>query len=642
MKKIIALILAAVLLAGLVSAQAEEPGKYELLKVGTTTPFSGNFLHEALGNNISDQDVRKMIHGYSLVYWNADTGSYQFNDSLVTGVSVSEDDQSYTLSLAQGLTYNDGTPITVRDYAFTLLLMASYELKRASGVQGDISRILGGREYQEGQKNELAGFRILDDYMMTVTVDPSYIPYFYQLKVLDIAPLPISVIAPNCKVRDDGEGVYISGPFSEEMLTETLLNPETGYMSHPSVTSGPYMLTAYDGNMVTLELNEAYIGDEDGTKPTIPKITVQAVDSNQLIDRLTAGEIDLAVRCTRKDQIQAGISLVGGGDHRMSAYSRAGLSYISFCAESGATADGRVRQAISMCLDKANFTDQYTGAYGTTVKGYYGIGQWMFLMVQRMASGSIETGGEGAEGEEEDLSDLTMDAVPEVEFDPEGARELLEEAGWNLNENGDPYDAEAGGTRYLKAGENLIPLKLKMIYPEENASLPILEQTFTPYLAQAGIELETEAKPMPDLLEMYYGHTTRDCDMILLGTNFGDVFDPSGEYDENGTSRLNGITDSGLREMAISMRSTEPGLSTEYCRRWLAYMARRATVIPEIPLYSDAYLDFHIAALQKYEPAVTGCWAVALQDAILSDYIPEEEAETEEPAELEEGEEIFD
>ena len=80
---------------------------------------------------------------------------------------------------------------------------------------------------------------------------------------------------------------------------------------------------------------------------------------------------------------------------------------------------------------------------------------------------------EGAEGEEEDLSDLTMDAVPEVEFDPEGARELLEEAGWNLNENGDPYDAEAGGTRYLKAGENLIPLKLKMIYPEENASLPI-------------------------------------------------------------------------------------------------------------------------------------------------------------------------
>ena len=61
MKKIVALILTCVLLLGLVSAHAEEPGKYDRLNVGVTTPFSGNFLDDALGSNLCDQDVRNLI-----------------------------------------------------------------------------------------------------------------------------------------------------------------------------------------------------------------------------------------------------------------------------------------------------------------------------------------------------------------------------------------------------------------------------------------------------------------------------------------------------------------------------------------------------------------------------------------------------
>ena len=66
MKKIIALLLSCVLLLGLVSAHAEEAGKYDRLTVGVTTPFTGNFLDDVLGSNICDQDVRMLIHGYSL------------------------------------------------------------------------------------------------------------------------------------------------------------------------------------------------------------------------------------------------------------------------------------------------------------------------------------------------------------------------------------------------------------------------------------------------------------------------------------------------------------------------------------------------------------------------------------------------
>ena len=61
MKKLLALILTVSLLLGLVSVHAEEPAKYERLNVGTFTAFSGNFFSEALGNNISDLDVRRLI-----------------------------------------------------------------------------------------------------------------------------------------------------------------------------------------------------------------------------------------------------------------------------------------------------------------------------------------------------------------------------------------------------------------------------------------------------------------------------------------------------------------------------------------------------------------------------------------------------
>ena len=84
MKKILVLILAVSLLMGVVSVHAEETGKYDRLIVGTTTPFSGNFLSDAMGSNIMDQDVRRLIHGYHLVTWDSASGAYQFNEQLVS------------------------------------------------------------------------------------------------------------------------------------------------------------------------------------------------------------------------------------------------------------------------------------------------------------------------------------------------------------------------------------------------------------------------------------------------------------------------------------------------------------------------------------------------------------------------------
>ena len=615
MKKIIALLLTCALLLGLASAHAEGTEKYDRLTVGVTTPFTGNFLDDVLGSNLADQDVRMLIHGYSLVEWDQEKGSYEFSRPQVTTATASSDNLTYTFAITDDMKYNDGTPITARDYAFTLLLLGSPELKEAAGARGDISRIKGGSDYQNGTAKELAGFKLVGDYEFAITIDSAYYPYFYQLKVLDVSPLPIDVIAPGCTIQKSGNGVKINGPFSADLLKKTLLDPETGYISHPSVTSGPYQLTAYDGESVTLDLNKNFLGDEEGEKPEIPQIVIKTTDPDSLINDLNTGALDLAVRCVRADQIANGMAMVGD-DFKMESYMRAGLSFISFCAEKGPTSDVNVRKALAMCMDKEALTRAYNGGFGMTVNGYYGIGQWMF----RMANGAILQDEE----DESDWSDLTISRITGYDLDVEGAGELLNAAGWNLDQNGGAYST---GVRYRKEGDALVPLELKLIYPEENGAGPLLQETFIDNLAQAGVKLDIEPMPWEDLLQRYYRQTERDCDMILLGTNFGEVFDPSGEYDEDGTSVRNGITDPALRELAITMRSTEPGEAAEYCRRWLAYLEERTAVAAEIPIYSDAYLDFHISALQHYNASPTGQWAMAVQTAILSDYVPEEETE---------------
>ena len=630
MKKIISVILALVVFFSCCAGageDAETESMYGHLTVGVTTAFSGNFLADAMGSNISDQDVRKLLHSYHLVTWDSENGVYNTNDQVVTALVGSSRSNTYIFTIAQDLTYSDGTPITARDYAFSFLLLTSGALKEASGLRENGSRVLGWTDYDQGTAATVTGFRITGDYQISITIAPEYTPYFYEMKTLDIFPLPIHVIAPGCEVRDDGDGIYLSGDLSAELLEKTLLDAESGYASHPSVVSGPYRMTGagFDGNTVWLTLNPEYKGDEEGSKPVITNLTVRYVHSRDLLSALAAGDIDLAVRCARTEMIRTGQALAATEDFALRSYSRNGLGFISFCGEKGPTADPDVRRAVAMCLDKEGLVSEYLGSMGTPVKGYYGIGQWMFPMTRGMIPDAwIEAAGEGASWD-----DMTLDGVTEYTLDPEAARTLLDMAGWNLNADGEPWSE---GIRHRREGDTLVPLQLTLIYPDDNLAGPLLDEYFTPYLTEAGIGIEYVSCSMPVLLKKYYALNERDCDMIMLGSNFQDVFDPSVNYDEFGKDVLNGITDPELADLALEMRGTDPGDPAEYVRRWIRYLERRSEVLPEITLYSNAYMDFFTSSLQNYNPGSYSAWSEALLYAYLSDAAEENES----------GEELFD
>ncbi len=600
----------------------EETGKkkdYEQLTVGSTTALTGAFFTDMWGNGAADLDVRTLLHGYGLIRWNAADGIFEADPSVISGVVATEDssgNRTFTISLYSDLKYSDGTQVSAADYAFAILLTASPEVEQIGGRIGKSSFILGYDAYCSGEKNTLEGLRILGERELAVTIRSDYLPYFYELGLLNFTPAPISVIAPGCTVKDDGEGAYISSegapePFSAQLLQKTILDSETGYLSHPSVVSGPYVLTSFDGLEASFEINPMYKGDSKGNKPSIEKIRYVLADNETMVDELQSGRIGLLNRVSAAETVQQGIALVNGkdGGFSMSSYPRSGMSFISFCGETAAGGSNPVRQAVAYCLDREAVTKGYEGTLGVAMDCYSGLGQWMY-------QAQPEKYGQSLEGI------MIYDDGAGMEENVKAAAGLLEADGWTLNEAGEPFDAAADPVRYKKTDAGLEKLSMTLLYPEGSRIGGLLEENLAAYAAQAGMEIILQSEDMGNLLARYYGREERTCDMMFLATNFDMVFDPAEDFtEENGQMcwKNTHIPADGLEKLAVDMRRTKPGDLETYYGKWVAFQEEFTSLLPVIPVYSNVYFDFYTDALKGYEPSENITWPTGITGAALSD-----------------------
>ncbi len=627
----------------------------EQLVVGNPTPMEGNFFTDMWGTNTSDMDVRELLNAYNLVYWNQEEGVFAVNPDVVSGTMVMDDgegNKTYVLTLYRDLRYSDGTAITARDYAFSILLQISPLVVELGGKPARQDYILGYHAYAKGDVKELAGLRVIADDELMITIPAEFSTFFFDLGLLNCYPCPIHIIAPGCEVKDEGNGAFIEGDFTVSLLEETILDPETGYRSHPSVVSGPYVLTSYDGESAEFEVNPYYKGDVGGNAPMIKKLKLVCVKNEEMIEKLASGEVGLLNKVARADIITEGTALVGSGEYIMTNYPRVGMTFTAFCCEKPTVSSKAVRQAVSYCMDRDSIIADYTGSYGIRIDGYYGLGQWMYQMISGTVGYPVqEPEDESADAQkayEEELAaweKLSMDVVPSYTLDVEKANELLDQDGWTLNEQGQPRSE--GEIRCRETDGTLIPLKLKLAVAKDNTISESFAKYFTPYLAQAGIELEIVKISMKDLLDQYYHRSERTVDMLYLGTSFDTMFDPEPYFrpvKENQTTwNYTEVNDEVLHKSTIDMRCTAPGNALEYCQKWLEFQKCFMDSVPMIPLYSNVYFDFSSGVLHHYYPNESVSWSRAILSSFLSDQDdPEEEEETDEEEELGEDEMIFD
>ena len=377
---------------------------YDELVVGATMPMLGAFSFGNWGNSTSDASVRKLIHGYNLVEWDPGRGGFHLNPNVVTGQLVEAEENGnhiYHMMIADDLYYSDGTQITAYDYAFSFLLRMSPVLVELGGYPTSMSYLVGYSEYISGASGVLTGIRVTGPTQMSVSISGEYLPFFYEVGLLDCYPYPASLIAPGCEVQDDGTGVYLSKALDAEQLRATLLDPENGYLSHPSVTSGAYRLVSYDGEEARFELNEYYKGNSEGVKPVIPRVVFRRADPETMVSELGEAKFGLLNKVTLSKTIQEGTQLIADtGRYTDFAYPRPGLSFIAFNTERSGVAQALVRRAIAACLDKDGLTADYTGPYGLKADGFYGLGQWMFQILNGTNTPEAPEGASDEEAEQ--------------------------------------------------------------------------------------------------------------------------------------------------------------------------------------------------------------------------------------------------
>lgn len=642
-----------------------EPAVPSFLRVANPTATKGDFFSDMFGNSTSDIDVRALLHGYNLVNWDQEQGEYVIDPSVVRSYRITLDEEgnkTYHFLLCDDLFFSNGAPITAWDYAFSWLLTISPEVEEIGGNIYHADRLLGFEDYFNGTDAALRGIHVESDREFSVTLSHDFLPYFYEVGLLICVPYPIGVIAPGCRVYDDGEGVYIADEadktsrsgYTADLLRCTILDPATGYNSHPAVCSGPYVLDSYDGVNCRFSRNpyfkgawagevypilapeEAVTEDECGylVKPSIEEIEFTVADLDGLAEAFDQGSLQLVNKVSYVPAIE---ELEEKDTLRNDSYPRVGLSFVTFSYERPTVSEKAVRQAIAYCMDRDQLTYDYCGDNGMRVDGYYGMEQWEYLLVSGRTAPPVRQLEEGEivpeeqqgfknlyAGDEQEYKKmvkawkaLTLKDLTLYQVNMDKANRRLEKAGWTLNSEGKPWKSGKEQLRCKKIDGELVALDLTLMVPEGNHIVDTMQQNWIDNLNACGIGLTIVETPMTELLQSFRRETPRTTDLIYLATNFQTVEDPSVAYSADpseGHVQWNNIysDDETLYELALDMRRTEPGDVYNYVKKWIAFQQRYNDVLPAIPVYSNYYYDFYVPELQGYNVTSHVTWSQAI------------------------------
>lgn len=230
---------------------------------------------------------------------------------------------------------------------------------------------------------------------------------------------------------------YLSDPYG------CIIDMEAGITEDGIVAgTGPYIAESLvSGEQLNLVKNQEYWDGEPG----FDEITVRTIsDGDTLTMALQSGEIDAAYGMP-----YASYPLFENEDYTFSscATSRAFFAHMNFA--SPVIQDAAVRKAIAMGIDKEGFVNTLLEGNGYAAVGTY--------------PDSFSFGG---------------DAVTAESYDPEGAKKVLEEAGWT--------DSDGDGIRE-KAGKEL---KIRWLTYPSRQELPLLAEFAQATLKEIGMDVQ--------------------------------------------------------------------------------------------------------------------------------------------------------
>lgn len=315
--------------------------------------------------------------------------------NLAETIDIAPDSTVYTFTLRQGATFNDGTPLTSADVIFTFERALD---KRVGSIwTGRLQGIQGAAEYGAQQADAVAGLEAPDERTVRITLvgpDSAFLPVLADFSGLGILPK------------------HILGEVAPDQLVNHAFNLA------PTVGAGPFTFVRYETDQfVELMANPNYWGGA----PAVETIFLRILQADIAVAELERGSLDLmSVSFDDAERLAAseGITVVSVESPSMDSMSlNLDLEYFQ---------DKRLRQAMMYAIDRQSITQQiYKGNAVVRNSPIFGP-DWMGV----------------------------PEGLNEYAFNPDTARQLIADAGWDTNRTVEMMFNPSGNATFT----NMVPI----------------------------------------------------------------------------------------------------------------------------------------------------------------------------------------
>ena len=612
MKKMLAMLLALCMILSMAPAMAESAAEKGTIIYGSTTEIGGDFWYTSLWTNgATDAMIRSMTNELATVVTDQG-GALVVNPTVAADVSSEMNDdgtKTYTITINEGLVYNNGTPITAKDFVWSAVFNCSQVAADLGGASTASTTYVGGEAYKKGEATAVSGIRLIDDYTFSVTIVDEYVPYFFDLNYASFNANNMAYyLGEGLELKDDGEGCYIAGDFTADAV-KAQVEFARFHAGEDRVTAGPYNLVEFDqaALQATLTINPNFPGNFEGQKPSIEKIIIVKAEDATWADAIKTGAFNFYDTITDGSQVNTALDIIEEGGFDYVQFDRPGYGMINLVCDFGPTQFLNVRQALIKLLDRNEFANTFCQGWGGVVNGPYGTGLWQFQ--------------EGEEWLTENLNPYT--------YSPEEAVELLVADGWVYDETGADWTegkirhkkvtAEEAGTYKhnvtLEDGTILMPLIIEWSSSEGNSVSDLLKVMLAEADATkaAGMQINQNVMTFTELLNYYYRDASQGDQygvptygMFNLATNFSALYDQSYSFTSDPELvalgyNLNYLFDDVLDWLTMQMvYGVESDDVETYQILWQQYIARWNSLMPQVPLYSNVYITMYPDWLENY------------------------------------------
>lgn len=361
----------------------------------TALPFGGPFAHGVLAQDGSGSTLKLFLDAstnvdlnpigvrtiganylQSCIYDGLVTNSPSWDEvepALAETWDVSEDALTYTFHLRQGVLWHDGTPFTSADVLFTYKTLLTKAVGSIYATK--LLSIAGAPEFFDGTATEISGLAAPDDNTVEFTLAAPSAPFVFSI-------LSTHSIIPE----------HVWSSVSPEELTKP------GTWESGQIGTGPFKFSTYepDSFLELVRHDTAWRG-----APLLDRILFVHVGTTPEANAasLENGDLDYAiVPATEFERLSSVSSLV------MATKPVYNIRFLSVNVAKPYLSDKRVRQAIAHAIDRPGICAE-------------------ILTYSSKPTDSLSPSEKWANAN-----------VPTYPYDPEKAKALLAEAGWDANQ----------------------------------------------------------------------------------------------------------------------------------------------------------------------------------------------------------------